>query len=184
MIMGTGVDASATATRYHLRELCLVDVVVLGRSGLPFFKLVAENEGVFAAVPPHLIGGFVRSYVKNATYNVLSKEVEDMLSDPWLASGRQGPERFLQEMIQAHYRDVSDVETQYSGVGGRLPIKIVWGMEDTWIPVATAEKLKKALNAEEVVLIEEAGHLIQYDQPSKLAVEVGLWLGKHGKSGV
>ncbi len=32
--------------------------------------------------------------------------------------------------------------------------------------------------------VEEAGHLIQYDQPSKLALEVGLWLGKHSKDGM
>jgi pimeloyl-ACP methyl ester carboxylesterase len=42
--------------------------------------------------------------------------------------------------------------------------------------------LKKALNAEQLVTIEEAGHLVQYDQPSKLALEVGLWLNKHGKN--
>ena len=160
------------------RSLCLIDVVVLGASGLPFFKLVAENEAVFTAIPPHLMAGFVRGYVTSAAHQPLAKEVEDLLSAPWLVGGSQGPERFLKEMIQAHHRDVSGVKDLYGTVGGKVPTKIVWGGEDDWIPSDTAYKLKDTLNADEVVLVESAGHLIHYDQPSKLALEVGIWLEK------
>lgn len=160
------------------KSLCLIDVVVLGASGLPFFKLVAENEAVFTAIPPHLMAGFVRGYVTSAAHQRLAKEVEDLLSAPWLAGGSQGPERFLEEMIQAHHRDVSGVKELYSTVGAKVPTKIVWGKEDDWIPSDTAYKLKDTLNADEVVLVERAGHLVHYDQPSKLALEVGIWLEK------
>ena len=71
------------------------------------------------------------------------------------------------------------VEEGYGSVGGRSPTKIIWGNDDAWIPVKTAERLKEALNAEEVVVIAEAGHLVQYDQPGRLALEGGLWLSKH-----
>lgn len=165
------------------KSLCLIDVVVLGASGLPFFKLVAENESMFTAVPPHLLAGFVRGYVTSAAHRPLAKEVEDMLSAPWLADGSQGPERFLQEMIQAHHRDVSGVKEKYGSVGELVPVKIIWGKEDSWIPSDTAFKLKDTLNAREVVLVEAAGHLIHYDQPSKLAFEIGIWLEKHNGSG-
>lgn len=103
---------------------------------------------------------------------------------PWLAGGNQGSEKFLKEMVQAHYRDASDLESEYDRVGDLSPTQIIWGAEDAWIPVETAQRLKKALNAKEVVVVEEAGHLIQYDQPARLAVEVGLWLDKNGKNKV
>ncbi|KAF2423741.1 alpha/beta-hydrolase [Tothia fuscella] len=48
-------------------SLCLMDVVALGPFGLPFFKLVAENESVFAAIPPNITEGFVRGYEKRDT---------------------------------------------------------------------------------------------------------------------
>ena len=165
-------------------SLCLIDVVALGPfGGLPFFKLVAENEAVFAAIPANFVEGLVRAYVRSATCKSVPEGIEDMLSVPWLAGGTQGTERFLQEMVQAHRRDAGVLEGEYARVGGLSPTKIIWGQDDAWIPVDTAQRLKEALNAEDVVIIEEAGHLIQYDQPSKLALEVGLWLSKYGKDG-
>ena len=163
-------------------SLCLIDVVVTGPSGLPFFKLVAENEAVFKAIPPHLAEGFVRAYVKSAAYKPLPTEVQDMLSAPWLEGGVQGTERFLREMVQAHHRETGVIEKEYARVGGLTPTKIIWGKEDAWIPVDTAQRLMEALNAEDVVIIEEAGHLVQYDQPARLALEVGLWLSQHSKN--
>jgi pimeloyl-ACP methyl ester carboxylesterase len=160
-------------------SLCLIDVVALGPFGLPFFKLVADNEDVFTAIPGNLIEGFVRAYVRSATYKSQPQEIEDMLSAPWLIGGTQGSKRFLKEMVQAHHRETGVLENEYARVGGLLPTKIIWGKEDAWIPVETAEKLQKALNAEELVIIEEAGHLVQYDQPMRLALEVGVWLSKH-----
>jgi pimeloyl-ACP methyl ester carboxylesterase len=163
-------------------SLCLIDVVAIGPFGLPFFKLVAENESVFTAIPPSLVEGLVRAYVKTATFKPLPKEIEDILSAPWLAGGTQGSEKFLKEMVQAHNRDTGVLENEYARVGGLIPTKIIWGNDDAWIPVETAGKLKQALNAEELVIIEEAGHLVHYDQPGKLALELGLWLNKHSKN--
>jgi len=160
-------------------SLCLVDVVALGPFGLPFFKLVAENEAVFTAIPPHLIEGFVRGYVRSATHKPMPQETEDMLSAPWLAGGMHGPQKFLREMIQAHYRETGAIEDEYARVGSLVPTKIIWGQNDAWIPVDTATRLKKALNAEELVIIEEAGHLVQYDRLGSLTLELGLWLSKH-----
>ena len=162
-------------------SLCLIDVVALGPFGLPLFKLVAENEGVFQAIPPNFIEGLLSSYVKSATYKPLPREVEDMLCAPWVERGMHGCEKFLKEMVQAHHRRTGVIEDQYSSVGEMVPTKIVWGKDDAWLPSETAERLGRALNTNEVVVIEEAGHLVQYDQPSKLAVEVGLWLHEHSK---
>ena len=163
-------------------SLCLIDVVAIGPFGLPFFKLVAENEGVFSAIPPNFIEGLVRAYVKSATCKSLPKEIEDMLSSPWLAGGSQGSEKFLKEIVQAHNRDTGVLENEYARVGDLSPTKIIWGQDDAWLPVEIASRLKKALNAEHLVIIEEAGHLVQYDQPSQLALEVGLWLSKNNKN--
>lgn len=163
----------------NFASLCLIDVVAFGKSKLPFFKLVAENQSVFTAIPPTFVEGFVRAYVKTAMHKPITSEIEDLLCRPWFTGGTQGPERFLQEMVQAHHRDPGELEKEYSRVGGLVPTKIIWGGNDTWLPVERAQRLKDALNPEQVVIIEEAGHLIHYDQPGKLALEVGLWLNKH-----
>ena len=160
-------------------SLCLVDVVAMGRSGLPFFELVADNQAVFQSIPANFLEGFIRAYIRSATHKPLNNQIENMLARQWLDGGAQGPARFLQEMVQAHNRSIGDLDTQYSQVGGQIPIKILWGAKDSWIPSETAHRLCRALNAREVVPIEEAGHLVQYDNPSKLAFEIGIWLAKH-----
>lgn len=43
---------------------------------------------------------------------------------------------------------------------------IVWGTEDTWIPVDRAERLAQLIPGAELTLIERAGHLIQLDSPA------------------
>ena len=163
----------------RFQSLCLVDVVALGPFGLPFFDLVANNQSVFQNIPAKFVDGFVRSYISTASYKGLSRQTEDMLARQWLDSGSQGPARFLQEMVQAHNRTTGELEKEYSRVGGEIPVKVVWGADDSWLPSEIAHRVSTALDAREVVLIEEAGHLVHYDHPSKLAFEVGTWLMKN-----
>lgn len=162
-------------------SLCLIDVVAIGPFGSPFFNLVANNHNVFVGIPGHFMEGFVRSYVRSATFKPLTSQVETLLASQWLEGGVQGPSRFLQEMIQAHNRTIGEIEKQYSNVGKKIPVKIIWGADDTWLPSDRAHRLAKALNASKVVLVDRASHLIHYDQPSKLAYEVGLWLYEHSQ---
>jgi len=165
-------------------SLCLIDVVALTRTApIPFFELVASNQGVFNAIPAHLIEGFIASYVAAAAFKPLEEVVKEALVSPWREGGSQGPGRFLEEMVQAQHRDVGEIEGEYGRVREMVPTRIIWGKDDAWVPASTAERLAKALGlgVEEVVLVEEAGHLVMFDQPSRVAVEVALWLGENRK---
>lgn len=156
-------------------SLCLIDVVALGPFGQPLFKLVAENEGVFNALTGPVFEGVVESYIRDAAYTDLSRETMEGLKRPWIATeeGRRG---FVRQMVQANSRSTEAVEGEYPRVGAKMPVRVIWGKEDQWIPVETAERLKKQLNARDVVLIEGAGHLVIYDQEGKLGLELGWWL--------
>ena len=159
-------------------SLCLVDVVAVSPFGSPFFKLVAANGDVFNNIPDNLMAGLIRSYIRGAAFKPLNQGVEDMLTGPWLSSGLQGKAGFIRQMTQASQRDVEDVEPSYGKVGKRMPVKIIWAKEDQWIPVDHAERLGRMIGAQEIVIVEEAGHLIHFDQPVRLAVELTMWLAK------
>jgi pimeloyl-ACP methyl ester carboxylesterase len=161
-------------------SLCLVDVVAVGPFGSPFFDLVAENRHVFCGIPASMFEGFVRAYVSSAAFKSLSRETQNMLVEPWLEGRSQGQEAFVRQMIQAYQRH-TELEERYGEIGDRIPVKVIWGKEDAWIPVERAEKLTKVIKAKEMVLVEEAGHLIHYDQPVRLAVEVATWLSQVAK---
>jgi len=103
------------------------------------------------------------------------------LKKPWITS-EEGRHGFVRQMVQANSRSTEEVESRYAEVGQKLPVLIVWGKEDKWIPVADAERLKQKLNAKDAIVIEEAGHLIMYDQGERLGVELGLWLSSFSKT--
>ncbi|KAJ5804989.1 hypothetical protein N7474_010876 [Penicillium riverlandense] len=156
-------------------SLCLIDVVAIGPFGQPLFKLVAENEAVFTALTGPVFEGVVEAYIRDAAHKDLGKETMEMLKSPWISSdeGRRG---FVRQMIQANSRSTEEVEAKYPEVGEKIPVQVIWGKEDRWIPVETADRLKEKLHAQRVVLIEDAGHLVMYDQAGMLGVELGWWL--------
>ncbi|KIV86032.1 hypothetical protein PV11_01673 [Exophiala sideris] len=158
-------------------SLCLIDVVAIGPFGQPLFKLVAENEAVFNALTPTVFEGVVESYIRDAAHHELSKETMEMLKRPW-ASSDEGRRGFVRQLMQANSRSTDEVELRYSEVGKKMPIRIIWGKQDGWLPVEIAERLKEKLDAKEVVLIDGAGHLIMYDQQAKLGVELTWWLSQ------
>lgn len=157
-------------------SLCLVDVVAVPPFGSPFFRLVAQNPSVFASIPDATFQGAVRGYIRSASCKPLASHVEDALVEPWVDGGSQGQMAFVRQIFHANQRHVEEVVGRYAEVGASMPVKIVWGKEDTWIPVDRAEKLGKLVGAKEVVLVEEAGHLIMFDQPERLATEIAMWL--------
>ncbi|CEJ55332.1 Putative Alpha/beta hydrolase [Penicillium brasilianum] len=171
------------ALRAHLihgceyASLCLINVVATGPFGQPLFKLVAENASVFTALTGPVFEGVVEAYIREASYRGLDMETMEMLKSQWISTeeGRRG---FVRQMVQANSRRTEEVEHHYSKVGRKMPVRIIWGQEDAWIPVETAARLKTQLNAQDVVLIEGAGHLVMYDQEGKLGVELGWWLSQ------
>lgn len=155
-------------------SLCLINVVAIGPFGQALFKAVAENPVYFEQLPDMAFEGILESYIRGAAFYELPKETMQLLKQPWLREG--GKKGFIRQLCQANSRNTDAVEGQYAEVGPKLPIKIIWGADDKWIPVESAERLGKALQAKEVVLIENAGHLVLYDQAGRLGVELGIWL--------
>jgi pimeloyl-ACP methyl ester carboxylesterase len=158
-------------------SLCLMDVVAIGPFGQPLFKTVAENPQHFEQLPDLAFEGILESYIRNASYYDLPNDTMQMLKAPWLKDG--GKKGFIRQLCQANSRSTAAVQGRYAEVGQILPVKIIWGANDEWIPVETAWRLGKALHAKEVVVIENAGHLIMYDQAAQLGIELGRWLASY-----
>ncbi|MFL1381000.1 MULTISPECIES: alpha/beta fold hydrolase [unclassified Nocardiopsis] len=151
--------------------LCLVDVVALRPWGSSFFRLVKENATVFAQLPDAVHEGALRAYIAGASHRGLRPEDLDMLVGPWL--GEEGKAAFYRQIAQADERFTEEVEPLLAELP--FPVHIVWGTQDTWIPVDRAHRLQAAIPGSTLSLIPEAGHLIQLDAPVALADELRRW---------
>jgi pimeloyl-ACP methyl ester carboxylesterase len=156
--------------------LCLVDVVALRPWGSPFFNLVKANADVFSALPAAIHKGVVESYVQGASHRGLRAEDLAVLTAPWL--GDEGQSAFYRQIAQADERFTQEIESLLPNL--RMPVHILWGEDDTWIPVERARRLHEMIPESRLTLVPASGHLIQYDAPAALATVLHGWLLSQG----
>lgn len=173
----------AVSLRAHLlhgaayESLALVDVVALAPWGSDFFRLVRNHADVFAAMPPAVHEGALRAYIADASHIGLDETQVEQLIGPWL--GPAGQPAFYRQIAQADQSYTDEIEPRYSSLD--LPVLVAWGTEDTWIPVDRAHRLAELIPGARLELIEEAGHLIQFDAPIALATTLHRWLNDQAR---
>lgn len=152
-------------------SLCLTDVVALRPWGSPFFTLVKANAAVFEQLPPEVHRGAVEAYISGASHRGLHAENLRMLVEPW--TGASGQPAFYRQIAQADESFTTELEPLLGSI--TEPVHIIWGTEDTWIPADRARRLSEAIPHATVVLIPDAGHLIQLDAAEALSAELTRW---------
>ena len=168
----------AVALRSHLlhgsgvASLALVDVVALRPWGSDFFRLVRGHVDVFGALPPAVHEGALRAYISGASHAGLTSADLDALVQPWLDV--TGQAAFYQQIAEADEVYTAQVEPLYPTIV--VPVLVIWGREDEWIPVDRAHRLHRLIPEARLTVIDQAGHLIQLDQPEALTAALTQWL--------
>jgi pimeloyl-ACP methyl ester carboxylesterase len=153
-------------------SLFLVDVVAIPPSGSPFFTFVQDNPALLPQLPAYIHEAVVRAYVGNATYCGLSPEDLDALVEPW--TGPEGQPAFYRQIADYDLELLHENERQLPRLD--LPVRVLWGTEDTWIPLETGRRLAGLVPGAVLTEVPEAGHLMQYDAPVALATALRAWL--------
>jgi pimeloyl-ACP methyl ester carboxylesterase len=155
-------------------SLARVDVVALRPWGSDYFRLVADHPTVFAAQPPAVHRGAVEAYITGASHRGLTAAQMDTLTAPWLSS--EGQAAFYRQIAAADERFTDDIQDRYGELD--LPVQVIWGGADSWIPVDRAHRLADMIPGAELDIIDAAGHLIHLDAPVHLATTLHRWLAK------
>jgi pimeloyl-ACP methyl ester carboxylesterase len=157
------------------RCLALVDVVALAPWGSPFFHLVGEHAPVFEQLPGYIHEALLAAYIGNASHGPLPEDTLAALKRPWL--GEDGQRAFYRQIAQADQRYTDEIEPRYGELG--LPVLVVWGREDGWIPVDKARELAALIPDAALEVIGGAGHLVQEDAPEALVERLTPFLRAH-----
>jgi len=168
----------AVSLRAHLvggadyASLMLIDVVAIPPSGSPFFKFVQDNPGLLDQLPGYVHRAIVRAYIGNASSSGLRDEHLDNLVNPW--TGEEGQKAFYRQIVDYDERYLRENEELLPKV--TVPVHIVWGEQDAWIPVERADRLHTLMRHSTLCKVPGSNHLIQFDAPERLMYEVTSWL--------
>jgi pimeloyl-ACP methyl ester carboxylesterase len=168
----------AVSLRTHLvgdvgyASLMLVDVVAIPPAGSPFFRFVQDNPGLLGQLPGYIHQAIVRTYIQNASHRGLRDDTLDMLVQPWTTS--EGQQAFYRQITDYDERFLRENEQRLANLA--IPVRIIWGADDAWIPADLAHKLHGLIPQATLALVPGAGHLIHYDAPASLMNEIRAWL--------
>ena len=160
----------ATTLRAHLLHGCdyeryvLMNVVAMRPWGSAFFDHVGRHVEAFQGLPPHIHRALVEAYIKGALVSEVAAEDLENLVAPWLTE--EGAASFYRQFAQADERYTAEVEPLYGDL--RCPVKIVWGEDDPWIPLARAEALHARMPNAEFVTLPGVGHMPQLEAPEEV----------------
>lgn len=163
----------ATALRAHLLDgldydrLLLIDPVALRPWGSPFVAHVKRHEAAFAGVPEYMQHAMLAAYIRTASHAGLSDAALAPYLEPW--RGQTGQPAFYRQIAQMDMALTDEVEPLYPSL--RCPVRLIWGEEDGWIPIAKGEELAARLPGCRLVRVPGAGHLVQEDAPEAILAQ-------------
>jgi pimeloyl-ACP methyl ester carboxylesterase len=174
----------AVSLRAHLvlgvpyASLMLINVVAIPPSGSPFFRFVHDYPDLLGQLPAYIHTAIVRTYIEGASHRGLRDEDLDALVEPW--TGEDGQPAFYRQIADYDERFLEENEQRLGQID--IPVRVLWGTQDAWIPAERAQKLTSLIPGATLRLIDDAGHLMHYDAPIPLADELRVWLTDNARS--
>ncbi len=145
-------------------KIALIDPVAVSPWGSPFFRHVQKHEDAFSGLPDYIHEAVVRAYVGDAAHVPPAPEVVARTVLPWLSADGKGA--FYRQIAQADVRYTLEVEPRYRDI--EVPVLIVWGEDDTWIPIERGRTLAGMIPGSAFHSIADAGHLVIEERPDEL----------------
>jgi pimeloyl-ACP methyl ester carboxylesterase len=84
------------------------------------------------------------------------------------------PSAFYRQIAQMDQRYTDEVQGSYGRL--RCPVRLLWGVEDRWIPIERGRELAGLLPSCPLIEVPDCGHLMQEDAPEAVvAAAVGFF---------
>jgi len=156
-------------------SITVADGVLLGPWGTPYSRLVHEHEETFAAVPGHIHRATLAAHLATAVAHPLAPDLEAALTAPW--TGPHGQAAYYRQVAQYDYEYTDWLEARYPALN--VPVAILWGEEDGWVPPETTARLQALVPAARLRMLPDAGHFSMVDCPGLFSRELDTVLAAH-----
>ena len=145
-------------------KLHLIDPVAVLPSGSPFYAHVAQYEAAFAGLPAYAHDALFGAYIQRAAHYKLRNESIELYASPW--QGEVGQAAFYRQIAQSDTENIAQAQERY--LKPNFDVHLIWGQNDSFIPVEQGEQLKEMLSANSMTIISDAAHIVQEDAPEAL----------------
>lgn len=150
--------------RRDFDKIVLIDPVAISPWGSPFYQHIQAHERAFAGAPGYIHEAIVRAYVNTAAFKPIAEATLDLIVAPWIKENGQAA--FYRQIAQSDCAYTDEVQPLYAQLSG--PVLILWGREDTWIPLDQGKALHAMIPGSILRAIPDAGHLVIEEQPERL----------------
>jgi pimeloyl-ACP methyl ester carboxylesterase len=161
----------AERDRAHLLEhvlfkrMALIDAVDLRPWITPTTRHVKAYLDVYQTMPTGVFEAIVAYHLRTATHEPIDEGAFTAYLDQW--SGDLGQRLYLQKDAQLDEDDTVAFEPQLASI--EVPVRIVWGEQDAWLPPTTAERLNETIPNSDLHILPGTGHFAMEDMPTQVA---------------
>lgn len=131
----------------------------INKKKLLLFVLIAKIGGAFWSLPPFCL---FKEFVQKWYYYVVGAR------DFYRAEG----------VMRETFKNIVREDLMSAMKAVRVPSLLLWGENDTIVPVAVAERMASMITSCKVFFIPHVGHNVPYKQPSLFASRVEQFLDK------
>jgi pimeloyl-ACP methyl ester carboxylesterase len=171
--MGAGAAITAVVrSGVPARHLILVDAAIVAPSVTGATRHVMEHLNAYRTMPAATWAPLVRHKLTTATRIPMADDVLRAHQQRW--TGADGQEAYLRLVEQIDDAAVAVAFEDLSRIAA--PSTVIWGEEDTWLPVGQAFQVAAQLGEAQPHLVPGGGHFLPEDAPGAVArlIDAGL----------
>ncbi|MBB4934271.1 pimeloyl-ACP methyl ester carboxylesterase [Lipingzhangella halophila] len=162
------------ALRSHFFEgldigaLVLADAAVVPPFVTDFSRVARDNMATMRQLPTNIAEGMIAAHLAGTTHRPMAPEVFDGYMAPW--RGADGVAAYWRAVAAYDENLAAPLIPRLSRLG--VPVRLLWGDHDAWIPPAKAHELAAALAGAQIRFVPDAGHFAPEDNPRSFADEI------------
>ena len=174
MLGGAVALALAENSPEKISSMVLIDPLAYPVK-MPFFYFLCKTFGKL--VIPFFSRDLVHQTIKKIYYDP-EKITEDQIDAYWLPYQMEGGREVVVNILRSFDQDLLQ-QLRQSYAEMKMPILLIWGEQDEWIPVSHLTYLLEDFPHAEQVTIPFCGHAPQEETPDEVNPQLTQFLHKH-----
>ncbi|AYY13034.1 alpha/beta hydrolase [Actinobacteria bacterium YIM 96077] len=171
-IGGAIAQLLATAAPERVHRLMLIDTVSYDSWPSDTWQaIIRDHLQNYAAMPAREFEAMLTRQLRMTVAN--PDRMSGQVLEAYLAPHRSalGRASFFEHQVR-HYDSSPTQQVVPALTRLTMPVRLLWGAQDTWQPLTYAKRLAADIPGSELVVIDNGGHFLMEDQPKRVRSEI------------